>query len=72
MRIIFFGQISISVLFIFSGEINALRSCSDRSNDCPQSNSDYFNQYDESTCSGFHIRDGIQAQITFMNQEEVS
>ena len=59
------------LLFMFCGRSIASSLCCDRSNDCPVSNTDYFNEYAESPCHGFHLRDGIQAQITFMSQKEV-
>ena len=32
----------------------------------------YFNTYSKTNCKGIHVRDGLQAQITFMHQPEVS
>ena len=33
---------------------------------------EYLRTYNEKNCKGIHVRDGINAQIRFMSQEEVS
>lgn len=58
-------------LITLFGRSHSSASCTYRSNDCPSDIEEYFNQYGETNCSGFHIRDAIQAQITFMNQPGV-
>ena len=60
-----------SAIFLFTASGHASTTCVDRSNDCPSNNSEYFNSYSASGCSALHIRDAIQAQMTFMRQPEV-